>query len=389
MMKQSFLMLFTMVVLLGTTLGQSTQDKLPAEQPLDCKLCHTCENPTKKDPCLKECPRSHLITVVHSPEEGPEVLIMDELSEIYVPVVFSHKLHAQMSLYSGECSICHHRNPPGPILGCKECHEASAKRSDLSKVGLKGAYHRQCMGCHREWSHTTECAVCHALKSAEVPEIASIDSIDIVGTSHPSIPEPTKVVYETESEEGKIVTFYHDQHIKPFGFKCVNCHIQESCSKCHDIEKTPLAQQASGGKPIKVHKTVEEHHLACSLCHNTEKSCKSCHLDKPMGPFNHAVSAKWALNHYHKSLSCQRCHGKKNKFTKLNKECDACHGSWNSESFNHKITGLVLDENHIENECEDCHIDRKFAKQPTCDNCHDEITYPKNTPGKFLRAKHQ
>jgi len=65
----------------------------------------------------------------------------------------------------------------------------------------------------------------------------------------------------------------------------------------------------------------------------------------------------------------------------VNKNCLSCHKSWNNENFNHKVTGLVLDEDHIENDCEDCHINKNFNAKPTCDNCHDEITYPERLPG--------
>ena len=52
----------------------------------------------------------------------------------------------------------------GPILKCSSCHESSRKREDVSIPDLKGAYHRQCMDCHREWSHETGCNSCHTPK---------------------------------------------------------------------------------------------------------------------------------------------------------------------------------------------------------------------------------
>ena len=47
------------------------------------------------------------------------------------------------------------------------------------------------------------------------------------------------------------------------------------------------------------------------------------------------------------------------------------------------VTGLVLDENHIENDCEDCHVNKNYSVKPTCEECHDEITYPDKLPGKM------
>ena len=388
-MRHILCIFIIILVLIGVTFVQTSEKKQHSEQKIDCQLCHSCDNPTKKDPCLKECPRLQLIKVHGSPEEGPEVVIIDELSDIsdlYVPVVFSHKLHAEMSELSGGCSICHHRNPPEAkrILTCKECHEPTPIKADLSKMGLKGAYHRQCLGCHREWSHTTECAVCHALKSTEDTKVASVDSSDIMGTKHPPIPEPGKIIYETDYKKGKLVTFYHDEHTKLFGIKCADCHQKESCNKCHDLSKPTLAEQIASSGPIKVDKSVEEQHQPCFSCHQNEK-CSKCHGNKSKKRFDHALSANWPLKHYHKKIACTRCHGEKTEFTKLNKKCSKCHKVWNSENFNHKVTGLILDENHIENDCEDCHAGRNYMKKPTCDNCHDDISYPKSKPGSFRK----
>ena len=133
---------------------------------LECITCHTCEIPTKETPCLRACVREHLITVYHSADDAPEYINLDEfkvLEDYYTPVYFSHKLHAEMSHLAGGCQTCHHYNPPGSILSCKNCHENVRKREDLSKPDLKAAYHRQCMDCHRSWSHKDECRSCHEL----------------------------------------------------------------------------------------------------------------------------------------------------------------------------------------------------------------------------------
>ncbi len=58
-----------------------------------------------------------------------------------------------------------------------------------------------------------------------------------------------------------------------------------------------------------------------------------------------------------------------------------------SENFDHKVTGLILDEDHIENDCEDCHIEKNFEINPACKNCHDDKNYPEYKPGKFIENK--
>ncbi len=90
---------------------------------------------------------------------------MDEfkgISDLYDPVNFSHRAHAEMSGISGGCKMCHHYNPPGKIVNCEYCHEKERNRTDITKPDLKGAYHRQCIDCHKQWNKSTDCIQCHS-----------------------------------------------------------------------------------------------------------------------------------------------------------------------------------------------------------------------------------
>lgn len=364
----------------------SAQESLSSNRP-DCKLCHFCANPTEKNPCLKTCPRLDMMSSDHTAEEAPDVIYMDGLSDLYVPVVFSHKLHAQMADMSGGCQICHHHSSTEEVSACIECHSSSAKRADLRRPSLKGAYHRQCLGCHREWSYDTKCAVCHALKNTDQLSRMNTDSTDHMGIDHPIIPEPKKIVYKTSSEEGMLITFYHDEHIHLFGLKCVDCHQKENCQKCHDQIKPSLVSLTGEGKPLETHKEGSDHHKACNKCHSGQK-CKFCHSQKERVPFNHFNRTGWNLNRYHAGLDCRACHKMIGCFAGLKKECANCHNNWTIESFTHSKTGLELDENHVEIECETCHIDSKFSGKPDCNECHDEdISFPENQPGKILEKR--
>ncbi len=182
---------------------------------LDCKKCHICDTPTKANPCLVICPRNNIEVERHSPEEGPENIIINKViadPDLYGPSSFSHKLHAEMSLMSGGCAICHHFNPPGKIVNCSSCHENKRERADLSKPDLKAAFHRQCMGCHQTWEEKTECASCHSLNTKE----AKVETKPYIEKAHPPISIPKKIIYETESDEGSIVTFFHNDHSSLF-----------------------------------------------------------------------------------------------------------------------------------------------------------------------------
>ena len=377
-MKTTQRIILLLVLIVQSVIAQETVH----DDQLDCQRCHYCKNPAKNDPCLRECPRMESADFRQLKTDTPDQITIDILSDLYVPVVFSHKRHAKMADMSGGCRICHHHNPPGPILKCEACHSQSAKRSDLSKPALKGAYHRQCLGCHREWSHTTECAACHPLKNAQTANTGTKDTTDIVGTSHPQIPEPTKVVYETGSEEGKFVTFYHDEHINRFGFACVDCHRKEGCNKCHDLAKPKLADQMTLGEAIKIHKEESEHHKACEDCHS-ENTCGHCHAKTEKPRFNHLASSGWKLKNYHSTLACSSCHPNTRSIKRVNRTCSNCHQEWNSDNFNHRITGIILDENHLDNDCSGCHLENDYARSPSCSDCHDEeISYPEVIPGE-------
>ena len=365
-----------LVVLTSTVFGQTKQVQHPNPRSLECKTCHSCEIPTKSNPCLYPCPREHMITIHHAPEEGPDVITINEFvadQDLYEPVVFTHKLHAEMSGMAGGCTMCHHYNPPGGVLGCATCHEPSRKREDISKPDLKGAYHRQCMDCHRDWSHSIACESCHALKGQgeqSVDEAAAKTTKRV----HPKIIEPTKVVYDTDTDQGKLVTFFHNEHVNIFGLECENCHSNESCTRCHDTQEK---------KPVK-DMTLDQHHVLCSKCHDTNNNCSTCHSNKERAPFDHAARTGFDVNQFHSKVSCNRCHTTKGKFTGLKAECSICHGEFTQENFDHKLTGLILSETHAEFECSDCHAQPDYSK-PSCENCHDEyIKVPDYYPGEKI-----
>ena len=306
-----------------STRGAEAIEPIPATAPLRaCSDCHICLKPTKEAPCLAPCPR---VALGH----GPDVVLIDQLSNQYVPVIFAHKLHAQMTEMTGGCTLCHHFNPSQKIVRCRECHSVSGAE-DFQKPGLKGAYHRQCLNCHREWSHKTECAVCHARKTLDSPPVRMPDPTDIMGILHPNAEEPIVKKYETKHEPGRLVTFRHQDHVKRFGFKCVSCHQVDSCSRCHKPD-TPTVRS----------KTFVEHHSPCSACHETRKekteSCIHCHSDREIPPFSH------------------------------------------------EKTGLALDDRHKDANCTDCHRNSQFGRKPDCSECHElaeKITYPEKLPGK-------
>jgi hypothetical protein len=364
------------IIIFSTLITAQSKKSRQSVQNLTCKTCHTCDVPTKQNPCLVECPREAMVTVHQPAEKGPDVVKLDKLVDKYSGINFSHKVHAQMAAMSGGCAGCHHYNTSGPIQPCSNCHEAKRIRGDLSRPDLQAAYHRQCITCHKEWSHTTDCNSCHTPKGTAVAKQKSNVK------DHPAITGPDKLVYETKYNKGKLVTFSHNDHINLFGTECVSCHQKENCSRCHDKSKS--TKPTSGSMPVKISKSASQHHQPCFKCH-AEDPCSKCHMDKQAAPFNHKISTGWALNRFHEKLQCAKCHGSSNKFAKLNNNCVSCHKDFVTGSFNHAKTGLKLDEIHAELDCTDCHAENKFSNKPDCSNCHDDKSYPKEKPGVNIK----
>jgi len=341
---------------------------------LQCATCHSCDVPTRENPCLRGCPRIHMVTVHQEPEEGPDFLILSttrEGEDLYKPVYFSHKWHAEMSGMAGGCTVCHHYNPPGGILACRECHDAARMRTSLGRPDLRAAYHRQCVGCHREWAREVGCEACHALRGSDTLQSASDRGGSYERARHPKIAAPGRVVSEVDFAGGRVVTFPHGEHIGLFGLECADCHSRESCIRCHDTEREPASVLPSSADP----------HQACENCHAVAENCERCHGNEAKPPFDHGSRTGWPLGRFHQELPCQRCHTGGGSFVGLNRDCSSCHGEWTPETFQHRTTGLTLDAAHADLPCEVCHSDMVYREQPTCEQCHDTFTYPQRLPG--------
>lgn len=350
--------------------------------PVDCKTCHNCEVPTKNNPCLKACPRKELITIYHSPSEGPDIVALDEVKGNYGAVAFSHKVHAQMSEMSGGCETCHHYNTTGPVLKCKTCHSTERKREDINTPDLEAAFHRQCLNCHRQWSHSTDCQSCHVLKGQDIAVVKAEKMKKFATYNHPPLTEPKKVVFKTNHQSGDYVTFMHTEHTYVFGIACKKCHSNDNCLNCHDVTLKPI----NGNTPVaKTHKSFQEHHDPCSKCHYEQISnnCQFCHQNQPSQAFNHFKRTGFDLNPNHSNLACTKCH-KSGNFNGLNKNCISCHNNFKA-GFNHKLTGIELNDTHKDLECTDCHQNNRFDKAPDCSDCHEGFVYPKQIPGKKIR----
>jgi hypothetical protein len=69
------------------------------------------------------------------------------------PILFTHKAHSES--YGAKCVDCHHT---GKNEKCSVCH---MRRDQGNIINLKGAFHQQCLGCHRKSSGPKACGRCH------------------------------------------------------------------------------------------------------------------------------------------------------------------------------------------------------------------------------------
>lgn len=340
-------------------------------QTVYCLDCHQCDAPSFDSPCVKPCPYTKPEGEAKSlgPKPAPGVVSLGLLSDLYEPVAFNHERHAKMSAMGQGCIACHHYSAMGQTPPCQACHGGGANPQNLRQPGLRGAYHRQCLGCHREWTHDTACVECHAERRPGVSAMVFRDDADIVGLKHPKVfAQPT---YLYVGPDQSLATFHHVDHVEMFGLKCSDCHKKESCSGCHNVYEHPA-------------RTRSEPHQDCARCHqeDIDNDCGLCHGETQRDRFNHSRRTGFDLTVYHESVECGKCHGDGRTFSDLDANCSACHQlEWQPDSFDHARTGTALDDLHREIECAECHAE-SFGGPPTCAGCHDKMPEPFKTVGQ-------
>lgn len=92
--------------------------------------------------------------------DAPDKVEIEILENLYEPCQFDHKLHTEAA---PECKTCHHK-PEGQNIKCVTCHKVPFDKDNLAVIGLKGALHVQCMGCHKASGVKNDCQACHRKK---------------------------------------------------------------------------------------------------------------------------------------------------------------------------------------------------------------------------------
>ncbi len=124
------------------------------------------------------------VVTTYNREDIPEIVTIDTLTDEYKPVKLPHakiinalfnnikknKLTQYFHDRKGTiCQGCHHNSPVAQKPpSCASCHGRPFNPKEPFKPGLKAAYHRQCMECHRamgiDTPVATDCTACHAKK---------------------------------------------------------------------------------------------------------------------------------------------------------------------------------------------------------------------------------
>ena len=126
--------------------------------------------------------------VTGAAEQLPDVVELGRIVEFYDSVQFDHATHQDLAdgcaschhhttgsaPQSETCATCHRAGQPTATVQCANCHVADPFTAEylaavedgpewfhVDKPGLKGAYHRSCLGCHQEVGAPTGCQDCH------------------------------------------------------------------------------------------------------------------------------------------------------------------------------------------------------------------------------------
>lgn len=89
--------------------------------------------------------------------------IIKKTEDHYGPVRFMHSKHAALVQ---DCALCHHYRPldenAKETTRCSACHQEPFQKDHPDRIGLKAAYHQQCMECHKERNKgPVDCNGCH------------------------------------------------------------------------------------------------------------------------------------------------------------------------------------------------------------------------------------
>jgi octaheme c-type cytochrome (tetrathionate reductase family) len=390
------------VVLYSLVHAQAIQQSFQAAR--DIRVANTPKPPTIDASAFKHAER---------PEAYRSLYILNNASlnsriDEYEPVKFTHRTHDVNS--GSNCSICHHRFASSPedrvgedvqklhgamdlrIAGascvschadltekkfqkCSQCHGASNEPDFPARIGLKGAYHRQCIGCHQNQPASakapTDCASCH---HPLVPDHKALVNLP-AGTSRTAVaarclachPETGMDILKTAhwNWRGRTPDILGKEHATAFGLR--NAVDNYDISLIANPGQTSLFHIGDGqvgeNDPAKID---------CLVCHDTTSNYRR--EPNPAG-------LDWAAEA-----------GKAGRPSRFN--CGGCHfyGGGGAGVKNGDLSPALIkpgpdDDVHmgkVDMRCQDCHITRNHQiaglsfnapvveERTGCPSCHSE-----------------
>jgi hypothetical protein len=131
--------------------------------------CLLCRSQKLRDKGFGTKDITHSYFVLNSP-------IIKKSEDLYGPVRFMHSKHAAALK---DCSICHHFRPTDPgapeTVRCSACHQEAFRDDHPERIGLKAAYHLNCMGCHQKMNQgPVDCLGCHRKNIPDHKQLVSL-----------------------------------------------------------------------------------------------------------------------------------------------------------------------------------------------------------------------
>jgi octaheme c-type cytochrome (tetrathionate reductase family) len=338
--------------------------------------------------------------------------IIKKREDHYSPVRFAHKRHAALIQ---DCTRCHHYRPKKDdaleTTRCSACHQDAFNSEHPERIGLKAAYHQQCMECHKaEAKGPTTCTGCHLknvpdhTKLVNLPDNADPFQVtaeclrchetqgkDMIKTAHWlwKGPSPYTTGHSKEILHGKAATALNNYCINVISNepRCTSCHAgfgwkdasfdftdmsKIDCLVCHDTTGTYKKEPTAAGMPKK---DVDLKRVAQKVGHSSRATCGACHFNGGGGDaIKHADMSRQLLTPERScdvhmggyDFACTECHKTRNhriagRSTSVpvaegKVSCQDCHGE------NPHYSGGLLDH-HLNNHC----------KTLECNVCHSPV----------------
>lgn len=327
-------------------------------------------------PTLKDVKRRYLLL------ESPILKKEGELyGDLYGPVRFMHLKHAALV---NDCFECHHKRPVSKdaleTTRCSACHQQSFSEKAQGRIGLKAAYHQQCMECHKtRGKGPVGCNECHTKRVPDHRDLVKLqDKPDPITVTKECLrchkkagedmltsahwlwrgPSPYTLGAEKRTDLGKASLTINNFCIAlPSNWpRCTSCHAgygwkdanfdfsdmtKMDCLVCHDTTGTYAKLPPGAGMP---YPQLDLKAIAMRVGKPSRKTCGDCHFQGGGGDMVKHGDMNSTL--YYPDRNCDVHMGG------MDFQCHECH-----KTRNHKISGRSTSAPIAEGSrsCEVCH----------------------------------